>query len=66
MQEAEEDVLAYLTFPAANRINLHSTDVIDRRLVESAVISSRRVVDLVTKSGARLQAPSGRLQVLPV
>ena len=66
MEEAEDDVLAYMTFSKAHRTKLHSTDVIDKRLVEGAVISSRRADDLVAKSGARLQAPSGRLQVLPV
>ena len=66
LDEAETDVLAYMTFPPAHRAKLHSTDVIDERLVERAVISSRRADDLVAKSGARLQAPSGRLQVLLV
>ena len=66
LDEAETDVLAYMAFPPAHRAKLHSTDVIDKRLVEGAVISSRRADDLVAKSGARLQAPPGRLQVLPV
>ena len=66
LDEAETDVLAYMSFPAAHRAKLHSTDVIDKRFVEGAVVSSKRAGDLVAKSGVRLQAPSGRLQVLPV
>lgn len=30
MDEAEEDVLAYMTFPAAHRAKLHSTNPIER------------------------------------
>ena len=59
-------MLAYMTFPKAHRTKLHSTDVIDKRLAEEAGTSSRRSDELVAKSGARLRAPSGRLQVLPV
>jgi putative transposase len=31
LDEAETDVLAYMTFPAAHRVKLHSTDEMDKR-----------------------------------
>jgi putative transposase len=31
MDEAEEDVLAYMTFPSQHRVKLHNTDVVDKR-----------------------------------
>ena len=34
MDEAEADVLAYMTFPAAHRTKLHSTDEMDKWFVE--------------------------------
>ena len=60
MDEAEADVLAYMTFPAAHRTKLHSTDEMDKPFV------SRRAIfvcagDVVAKSGRRLEASSGRL-----
>jgi hypothetical protein len=33
MDDAEEDVLAYMTFPAQHRAKLHSTDDIDKTFV---------------------------------
>ncbi len=30
MDEAEDDVLAYFTFPAAHRVKLHSTSTLER------------------------------------
>ena len=66
MDEAEPDVLAYMSFPAAHRAKLHSTDAMDKRLlrcrdkmVGARTTSWRRAVQ-------RLEAPSGSLiQALP-
>jgi putative transposase len=43
MDEAEEDVLAYMTFPSQHRVKLHSTDEMDKRnLGFSGIFSLRR------------------------
>jgi hypothetical protein len=38
MDEAEVDVLAYMTFPAAHRTKLHSTDEMDKPFVSRCAI----------------------------
>ena len=38
MDEAEDDVLAYMTFPAQHRAKLHSTDVFDKTVLLSGAI----------------------------
>jgi transposase-like protein len=50
MDEAEPDVLAYMTFPSQHRVKLHSTDVFDKSLAVSVLFSSC-ADDLVAKSG---------------
>jgi transposase-like protein len=52
MDEAEADVLAYMTFPAAHRTKLHSTD--------ACYFSSARATSW-RRAGRRLEASSGRL-----
>ena len=47
LDEAEEDVLAYMSFPKEHRAKLHSTDEIDKRFVSA---------------GAMISACSGRLR----
>jgi transposase-like protein len=42
MDDAEPDVLAYMTFPAAHRAKLHSTDEIDKRFLSGRDIVPRR------------------------
>src|SRR5262245_41940871 len=42
LDEAETDVLAYMTFPAAHRVKLHSTDEMDKRFLLRAT-NSRKV-----------------------
>jgi hypothetical protein len=43
MDEAEQDVLAYMTFPSQHRVKLHSTDEMDKRnLGLSGILSLRR------------------------
>jgi transposase-like protein len=66
LDAAETDVLAYMGFPAAHRAKLHSTDEIDKSLAAASVLRCSGAGDLVAKSGVRLQAPPGCLQVLPV
>src|SRR4051812_11582500 len=67
MDEAEADVLAYMTFPAAHRTKLHSTDEMDKPVCRTARLSDSscyRAVARATswrRAGPRLQAPSGRL-----
>ena len=62
MDEAEEDVLAYMTFPSQHRVKLHSTDVFDKSLPAS-MLASLRAGDLVAKSGGwkRCRAADGDL-----
>jgi Transposase, Mutator family len=50
MDEAEDDVLAYMTFPQQHRAKLHSKDVIDTTSFSSGAIFPC-AGDLVAKSG---------------
>jgi transposase-like protein len=62
-----EDVLAYLTFLVQHRAKLHSTDVMDKRLVELRAIVSPARTTSWRSAEPRLQAPPGGLiQALPV
>ena len=67
MDQAEHDVLAYMTFPKERRSKLHSTDEMDKRLLQwrgripGARTASRR------RAAPRLKAPAGCLiRALPV
>jgi hypothetical protein len=43
MDEAEHDVLAYMTFPREHRTKLHSTDEMDKRIrVSGGILGMRR------------------------
>ena len=67
MDEAEPDVLAYMGFPAAHRVKLHSTDEMDK--TRHAFRGSFLVARATSWRSAepRLQAPPGRLiRALPV
>ena len=61
MDQAEHDVLAYMTFPREHRTKLHSTDEMDKRLlrwrgkIPGAWTTSRR------RAAPRLEAPPGCL-----
>ena len=59
MDDAETDVLAYMTFPREHRAKLHSTDKIDKRF-RSDYPSGARVTSW-RSAVHRLQAPSGSL-----
>ncbi len=66
MDEAEDDVLAYMTFPKEHRQKLHSTDEMDKRFlrwrgrIPGARTTSRR------RAAPRLQAPpSCLIRALP-
>ena len=55
MDEAEHDVLAYMSFPKEHRAKLHSTDEIDKLFLCSAMCWSARRSDLQESgAGARL------------
>ena len=41
MDEAEIDVLAYMTFPREHRVQLHSTDEMDKRFLLGAIVRLR-------------------------
>ena len=64
MDEAEADVLAYMTFPAQHRAKLHSTDVIDKTLVASGGILPLRGRPRGEERAHRLEAPPGSLRDL--
>jgi len=65
MDEAEDDVLAYMTFPSQHRVKLHSTDVFDKSLPAS-MLSSLRAGDLVAKSGVSAGSAAGQpMEILP-
>ena len=66
MDTAEEDVLAYITFPAQHRIKLHSTDEIDKGLLRELLFFAG-AVDLVAKRGASAGSVTGQpFQSLPI
>ena len=66
MDEAEHDVLAYMTFAAQHRTKLHSTDVMDKAPGASRAIFSFARATSWRRAERRLQAPPGRLiQALP-
>jgi transposase-like protein len=67
MDEAEEDVLAYMTFPKEHRTKLHSTDEMDKRFRRrGGRISTARATSW-RSAAHRLEAPPGRLiRALPV
>ena len=61
MDEAEHDVLAYTTFPAAHRAKLHSTDEMDKRLLRwRGRIPGARTTSW-RSAATRLEAPPGCL-----
>ena len=66
MDEAEDDVLAYMTFPREHRQKLHSTDEMDKRFLRGR---GRMAVVRATswrRAALRLKAPPGCLtQALP-
>jgi len=66
MDDAEHDVLAYMTFPREHRTKLHSTDEMDKRLLRGR---GRMQVARATswrRAALRLRAPPGCLtQALP-
>ena len=64
MDEAEDDVLAYMTFPAQHRAKLHSTNVIDKTLVASGGILPLRGRPRGEERAHRLEAPPGSLRDL--
>ena len=65
MDEAEDDVLAYMTFPSQHRVKLHSADVFDKSLSLS-VLSLFRAGDLVAKSGVSAGSAAGQpMETLP-
>jgi putative transposase len=64
MDEAEEDLLACMTFPTQHRSKLHSTDVIDKTLVASGAILPLRGRPRGEERAHRLEAPPGSLQDL--
>lgn len=67
MDEAEPDVLAYMTFPKEHRVKLHSTDEMDKtRLGKLCYAVSARATPW-RRAEPRLRVPSGRLvTALPV
>lgn len=58
MDEAEHDVLAYMSFPKQHWTKLHSTDKIDKSFVP-LVISFPCVDDLVAQTGASAESAGG-------
>ena len=61
MDEAEHDVLAYMSFPKEHRSKLHSTDLMDKRLLRCrGGIAAARTTSW-QRSAPRLQAPPGCL-----
>ena len=66
MDEAEPDVLAFMTFPSEHRTKIHSTDEMDKRLLRC---HGRMAVVRTTswrRAAPRLKAPPGCLiQALP-
>ena len=64
--EAEPDVLAFMTFPSEHRTKIHSTDEMDKRLLRCR---GRMAVARTTswrRAAPRLEAPPGCLiQALP-
>ena len=66
MDEAEPDVLAFMTFPSEHRTKIHSTDEMDKRFLRGR---GRMQVARATswrRAAPRLKAPPGCLtQALP-
>ena len=61
MDEAEHDVLAYMSFPKEHRSKLHSTDLMDKRLLRCrGGIAAARTTSW-RRAAPRLQAPPGCL-----
>ena len=64
MDHAEEDVLAYMTFPPAHRAKLHSTDVIDKQICGrrgTLVVRGRPRGEARRSGWKRRQVPSSGL-----
>ena len=61
MDEAEPDVLAYMTFPQQHRAKLHSTDAIDKTSFSSGAIFPSRGRPRGEERAHRLEAPPGSL-----
>ena len=61
MDDAEPDVLAYMSFPAAHRAKLHSTDEIDKRHRGRGAIFGWARATSWRRAGHRLRVPPGRL-----
>lgn len=57
MDEANHDVLAYMSFPKEGRAKLHSTDNIDKQFVSSCTIFSRHGRPCGKERCARMKAP---------
>lgn len=67
MDDAEHDVLAYMTFPQQHRVKLHSTDEIDKTVHMKMCYGSRARTTPWRRAEPRLQVPSGRhVTALPV
>ena len=60
LDEAEPDVLAYMTFPREHRAKLHSTDDIDKRFFKSSAIFSWHGRPRGKERRWRMQAPPRR------
>ena len=61
MDEAEPDLLAYMSFPTAHRPKLHSTDEMDRRFRWLLCYSPPARATSWRRAVRRLRAPPGRL-----
>ena len=67
MDGAEEDVLAYMSFPPQHRAKLHSTDMIDKNFSPPFLLFFCCAVDLVAKRGASAGSVAGQpVQSLPI
>ncbi len=64
MDDAEHDVLAYMTFPPQHRTKLHSTDVINKTLLASSAVLPPRGRPRGEERAHRLEAPPGSLRDL--
>ncbi len=58
LDEAETDVLAYMSFPAAHRAKLHSTDEMDKRFLQTETTTAKIAVSPFFCSVARVILPS--------
>ena len=66
LDDAEPDVLAYMTFPKEHRAKLHSTDDIDKRFVSPYAIFSEHGRPRGEERRPRMQAPPRSLIVVPL